>query len=538
MNMKKLIYSTLLVVLFFGIPACTKDFLELEPQTGLMEDNFYKTENDAFLAMTAVYDALSVQNWQYVPIMSDIFSDDAFGGGADAGDMRQWHEIEQNVLTPENSAAEALWSRCYSGIYRANLYLQKQDGIAWTNEANKKQMEGEVRFLRAYFYWDLVRHYGSVPVLTAMLPNTEDYKTVPQDAPEVAFKQVANDLLFAIENCKTTTTASEKGRATKYAAEALLARVYMFYTDFAKPVWGLTGELTNGTVTVDANYVRTALNDIITNGGFTLVPNYADIFSYTNENNSESIFEWQYSEKAKSDDWGGWGINGNFSVVFYGPRNPKGASPHAEVEGWSFSTITWSAYNEFEAGDPRRDASIFNANTELTSYTKAFQNTGYFNRKYMGVKAFEGTAGSTPHNWRINYKDIRYAEVLLMAAEMNLTTDAVKALNYLNQVRTRAMGTGAALTVIDKAAIIHESRVEFVGEGHRKWDLLRMGLDYTETKVKESFDATTVPAVVPNPDDFTMRAFNKNNWGLFPIPGKEIRNMNAGLLKQYAPAYK
>jgi starch-binding outer membrane protein, SusD/RagB family len=214
-------------------------------------------------------------------------------------------------------------------------------------------------------------------------------------------------------------------------------------------------------------------------------------------------------------------------------RNPEGDA--SIFPGWSFDIPSWSLANEFEAGDPRKDATIYNADVKMSKYNKAFMNTGYFNRKYMAQSAFIGSGGDQAHNFPRNFVDIRYAEVLLMAAELYMTDNASKALGYFNQVRTRSLGAGAALTSLNIDAIYHERRVEFGGEGLRKWDLLRRGNDYSAAKINASF---TTPQGIPNPADFTVRTFNPNTWGMFPIPASEIRNTNKDVLKQMVPAYK
>jgi hypothetical protein len=261
--------------------------------------------------------------------------------------------------------------------------------------------------------------------------------------------------------------------------------------------------------------------------------NYADLWDWSRQNTKESILEIQYSDKAKSGDWGGWNINGNFSCVWMGPRNPEGDA--SVFPGWSFSTLTWSLVNEFEAGDPRKDATVYNADVQLTKYNKAFMNTGYFNKKYMANANYIGSGGDQAHNFPRNFIDIRYAEVLLMAAELFLNDNPAKALGYLNQVRTRSLGASKALTAITLDAIYHERRVEFGGEGQRKWDLLRRGNDYAASKIAASFN---VPSGIPNPADFVPRNFKATTWGMFPIPASEIRNTNSGVLQQMVPAYK
>jgi hypothetical protein len=527
------------ILVFIGIvamlQACVDDFLELEPKTNLLEANAYKTEQDAFLAMTAVYDAQHVFNWNFVPIQSDIFSDDAFTAGEPGGGMGQWQDQETSLLDAENGASRDLWNRCYSGIYRANFYFLKEAEIAWEDNATKQRMHAEVLALRAYFYWDLVRHFGWVPIIESYISDPEAYKSIPQSTPGEVYGLIVRDLLAALPNLPEEVPNSELGRITQDMVQVLLARIYMFHEGFAKPVMGLTDDLTDGTTVVNKAYVSSAMDGIIGSGRYYLLPDYNDVFDWANENNDESIFEWQYSEKAISGDWGGWNVNGNFSVVFYGVRDPQG-DPNI-MNGWSFGTVSWSLLNEFEAGDPRLNATIYSANDSLTGYTRGFQNTGYFQYKYMPRAAFDPTTvgGIRDHNWPINYKDMRYAEVLLIAAELFMDSDNSKATGYLNEVRTRAMGPGAALTSIDLDDIYHERRVELAGEGHRKWDLLRRGLTYAKTQIDASW---VIPPEAESPSDFEGRQFITDTWGMLPIPASEIRLVNEGMLVQHVPAFK
>jgi hypothetical protein len=529
----KTIYIFSFIALMLFQVSCTKDFLELEPKTGQVEANYYKTEDQAFLAVAAVYDAYSVQNWQFVPTMSDIFSDDAFTGGSNVSDMSQFHEMEMFAMTLENGAAADLWNRCYSGIYRANQYLAKQEEVTWETEGLKERLEAETLFLRAYLYWDLVRHYGYTPLIMEVLPSVEDYKSIPQNTPDELFTFIATDLLTAVSVLPVNLTTDETGRITKGAVQALIARIYMYHEGFAKPVLGVSA-WSNGSTTIDKAYAQSALEAVISSNAYALLADYNDLWDWENQNNEESILEMQYSDKAKSGDWGGWNINGNFSSVWIGVRNPVGDNGSL-FPGWSFAIPTWSLANEFETGDPRKDATLYDAEVKLDDYTRAFMNTGYFNNKYMALNAYIGSGGDAAHNFPRNFVDIRYADVLLMAAELNLDSDNGKAAGYLNQVRTRALGESAALSTISLDDIYHERRVEFGGEGLRKWDLLRRGNDYAAAKINDSFN---VAADVPNPSHFTPRTFKADTWGMFPIPASEIRNTNEGVLKQFVPAYQ
>lgn len=532
--MKKYILI-LFIITAAGLSSCKKEFLELEPKTSQMEANFYKTEDDALKAVAAIYQTLAVHNnYEFIPISSDIASDDAFGGGSSATDMFQWHQIENAMVTTEVSTALAQWTRCYSGIYRANIYLSKQEGIAWTDPSHKSRLEAEALFCRAYFYWDLERLFGWVPIFETNLPTVDDYKSAVQKTPAEVYTFIAKDLLKAIKSLPLTVPDNEKGRVTKYAAEALMARIYLYYQGFAKPVLNLTGEWTDGTTAIDKAYVQTALDDIIEKGPYHLLTNYADVFSWENQNNAESIFELQYSEKAKSGNWGAsyWDVFGNISCILYGIRDPSGDNTISP--GWSFAPFTWSLVNEYEAGDPRKDATVYNADVKLTKYTKGYQNTGYFNKKYMPLKAYDAKLGSRELNYPKNHIDIRLADVLLMAAEVYLGTNDTKAITYYKRVRERAMGpiTKTSLTLDE---IYHERRVELAGEGLRYWDLLRRGFDYTEQKINQS---KVPPAGVPNPNDFTDIKFDRNTWGMLPVPASEIRSTNEGSLKQFIPAFK
>ena len=519
-----------------GFVGCKKDYLELEPNTNQMEANYYKTESDALYALAAVYQALAVHNgYEFLPFSSDILSDDAFAGGSNATDMLQWHQAENGQMTSENVTAQKQWTRCYSGIYRANLLLSKLDQIAWTDSTNKVRFEAETKFCRAYFYWDLVRQFGWVPIFTKNLENVDDYKSAKQSTPSEVYNQIASDLLTAIEGLPGSVSSTEKGRATKYAARALLTRIYLYYEGFAKSVLGITSEMTAGSTTIDKAYIQAAADSVIINGGYQLLTNYADVFSWTNQNNAESVFELQYSEKGKCGDWGAdyWDVYGNLTVIMCGIRDPKGDNTISS--GWSFGTLSWSLVNEFETGDPRKDVTIYDAGKLLTDYTHAYQNTGYFNKKFLPLKAYDATVGSRELNYSRNYTDIRYSDVLLMAAELYLADNPTKARDYLNQVRTRALGSAAAKSSITIDDIYHERRVELAGEGQRYWDLLRRGLTYAQSKINESLE---LPNGIPNTADFQDIKFVENTWGMYPIPASEIRSTNTGDLKQFVPAFQ
>jgi hypothetical protein len=532
------LFSLLLTVFASALLlSCAEDFLNLEPKTNLLEANSYKTEGDALAAMMAVYDAYSLQNWNFVPIASDIFSDDAFCGGEPGGGMWQWQDQEMSVIYPENGAASDLWNRCYSGIYRANMFFKKEAGIAWSSEKTRKRFNAEVHALRAWFNWDLVRHYGWVPLVPELLPSSEDYKSNPQRTPDEIYAFVIQDLLTALPDLPEATDLpfEEKGRLTRDAIKVLLARIYQLHEGFAKPVLGATAPLSYGGTEINKAWVLAAMEEIIASNRYQLLPDYASVFAWDNEENAESILEYHYSDMSGTGDWGGWTQDGNFAVIFYGPRSPVPSDVYSS--GWSFAVPTWSLCGEFEEADSvRYNVAIFDASKGLDTCAIGYQHTGYFNHKYMPRSAFRPThGGSQELNWPKNYIDMRFAEVLLIAAELLLEDNNAKATEYLNRVRTRAMGEAGAKTSITLDDIYHERRVEFAGEGHRKWDLLRRGLDYAKTWIDKSW---VLPAGINNPDEFIGREFKTDTWGMLPIPAAEITLANPGVLQQHVPAFQ
>jgi len=247
---------------------------------------------------------------------------------------------------------------------------------------------------------------------------------------------------------------------TKFAAQALLGKVYLFQDKFTESAAMLENVM----------------------GVYSLVPDYGSQFLKTGENGSESVFEIQYTNKSEWWDWQylPQGTEGNFGIVHNGPRAFNGP---IYASGWSFNVPVSDLYNSFETGDTRRDASILDivafANTTGATYAEGYKHTGYYNNKYI-PRAGESSA-QTELNYLTNYRAIRYADVLLMAAEAynRGSGDDTKALGYLNQVRRRAFGdtnhditaTGATLTQL----IWDERNLELSMEGHRFFDLVRTG---------------------------------------------------------------
>jgi len=506
--MKK--YNIIAFILGFGIfMSSCNDFLNLEPITEQTEVQFYKTESDAFQALVSVYDVLqwSAPKGQNCPfeVISEQLGDCVYGGGGNANDVPYIVKMSRWQADVNDPSFQALWYKYYSGIYRANVFLEKVTAIPFESPAKKNRMIAEAKFLRANYYFDLVRLFGNVPLIVKTL-STSEYKTQTQASPDDVYKQIKTDLVDAIIGglpLRSEIAQNEAGRISKHAAEALLARVWLYYTG-AYNKSDLAG-LTKAEVIV---YIE----DVVKNSGASLVPVFADIFKVNNENNSESIFEIQYSTKSTWGDWGyREGSEGNQAVILWGIRDPAASSVYSP--GWSFAPVRASLWNEYDAVDTRRSATIVNAADENVEYTAGYQNTGFFNKKFTPLKENDPTNGSRELNYGNNYPSIRFADVLLMAAELEFETNFANAQAYYSLVVKRAKGATYSVPIVTKELLMKERLLELALEGHRYWDLRRQGLTVAKAAIEKE------NAVVA--DDF-KKTFDLKYEGLLPIPQYEI----------------
>jgi hypothetical protein len=542
------------IVLLLTLPAffigCTS-YLDVTPPMTQVTDNFYRNQSDALQGLTSVYNVLtwsapstasgSPQNAPF-EVISEILGDCCYGGGANANDIPSTVRLSRFQALTNDPAPEALWHKYYTGIYRANQLLVKIDSIPFDSINFKIAYKAETKFLRANFYFDLVRLFGNVPLILSPL-TPADYNQ-EQVSPDVIYGQIAADLLDAINAKKVNgadalvkssavQAASDKGRVTKAAAEALLARVWLYYTGYYNKT-----QLGNVTATTIIQYVE----DVINYSGNDLMANaftkdniiagtkvgVSPLFDVANKNNIESIFEIQYSALSK---WGDWtnrqGCMGNQAIILWGIRDV--ASPYAS--GWSFAPVNKKLYDKFVSTDPRRLATLINANKstitgddgEGLNYTAGYQNTGYFCRKFTPLVKNNSSAGSRELNYPNDYSLIRFADVLLMGAELQfLYGDKNKALTYYKRVRERAMGAGTVTTTVGTLTIdqIFDERLfELALEGHRYWDILRRGQTYATQTLTNGESG-----------DFA-KTYDVSRQGLLPIPQYEI-TQSKGSLKQ------
>ena len=417
---------------------CSKDFLDKEPVSEINSGTFYKTKEDIEQAVTAVYDVLQRDDWNAPILLAETMSDNCSGGGGivdgfGQNELDQYYCIEPDLYEPN-------WKNGYLGIYRANLVTENIGNVEWTSEQSglEARYTAEARFLRAYFYFRLIKIFGNIPLVTKVLAPEEAY--IPQADPEDVYKYIAEDLLFAIDNLPATQAGpnANSGRATKWAAEGLLARVWLFYTGYYEKT-DIAGIVTKSQVT-------DFLDDIITNGGFELLPNFADLWELDtatnnyNKDNIETIFAVKYSPLGLGD----WNIHdGNRWQVMVGPRNQTYV-PFAK--GWGIFPVNPSIYSAYDPADTRRDATIVNWEEFLGpgvyDVSDQRQYTGFGWNKYC-ARAYsenqtvtEGLGGSFMID---NFQDLtilRYADILLMAAELHLGDG--NDITYFNIVRNRA----------------------------------------------------------------------------------------------------
>lgn len=483
--MKKInLYILAFSLLIMG--SCS-DFLDTDPPTTVSDTNFYKTTDDAYKALVGCYDGLQII-WSSggLPVYAEILSDNAFGGGGyyDGYGYNMLDEFNKLTSPSDQSFFKDNWSNYYKAIYRCNVFLQKLDQIDWGTDPDLRfTYEAETKFIRAFLYFDMVRLWGNIPLLIE--PTTE---IVPQATPEDVYKQVAEDLKFAVENLSalsyTAQPVSTHGRVTKWAAESLLARVFLYYTGYYSQS-DLVGVVSKAQA---LSYVE----DVIANSGHDLVDDFANLWpaasldDYAGEDNKETVFAIKYTS---TSDYSG-NTDGNHWMIMFGIREQY-SYPYGN--GWGFSTVNPKLWNLYDDADARKVASIISIDDEDIDFTKLENQreyTGYYNKKYSpmvdedGVILPEKLYGNT--SFQIgqyqDYVSIRYADVLLMAAELG----SASAQSYFDKVRQRAFQDSFSQVMVTQDNIMKERQLEFAGEGIRYWDLLRSGIDVAANTIAES----------------------------------------------------
>ncbi len=459
-----------LIILFalcVSFTQCKESLLNIEPTIPISSvDNYYQNETEAVLAVNATYTPLSAIYNGAAWHLGDIMSDDADLGGGGGGDGIETAELDNFGMNSFNPIINLMWAQCYFGILRANLVLDRVPLVPVMTDAVRKRSLGEGRFLRALYYYHLVRLFGDVPLYTNVITAGEA-STIARSPKQQVYDQIIADLkvaetLLPNNNPYTSnnTTYPNEGRATAGAAKGLLAGVYLTLGD-----------------KVNAAQKAKEIIDNSATYGYGLWTDYADNFKLDNENGKESVFEVQYrSGGGTFQDFGA----GSKMNTFFGPR----AQNVVQTSGYGWNVPTKDFVDQYEKTgttyntitDQRRNRTVWIPGDTYGTYTQPAQLVGSpygFNVKKYFIP-IDNTTGDDGQ-WRsaLNVPIMRYAEILLIYAE---AAGSAMGKPYADQVRARA-GLASLPAGLSEpqwlAAMYKERRLELGFEMHRWYDLLR-----------------------------------------------------------------
>lgn len=434
-------------ILFTGLffTGCDKDFLDVTPPSSLTGDSYFRNAADAEAAIAAAYKPL--QNTNNLAKVTEAPLEDIVIFNTQGLNLDSWSFDANDAIIDE------VWQTGYEGVFRANIVLQKVPGITMP-DAQKNRILGEARFLRALYYFNLTAFFGDVPLVKEADPTDPAKSAIPRTPKAEVYASMVEDLKEAatLLPSKESYGAADIGRASKGAAQALLGKVYLYQKNYPE--------------------AETILNTVITTGGYTLLPNFADLL--IKDNNAESIFEIQFS------DLSGQGTSRITNDY------PQGQGGYANLLPTQNLVDAFEDYNgpaAINGKDPRLFYSVFRDGDPYDAvspvFNKAWTPTGYARKK--GMFPVIRTNNS---NLGINFPIIRLADVMLMYAEAaNENNHPGEAIAKINEVRGRVGMPGlptAAIPAGNKSeifkAIVHERRVELAFEYHRLNDLRRWGL--------------------------------------------------------------
>lgn len=423
-----------IVTIAFTLSACQEGFLALSPQTERNTLEFYKTAADFNNAVIGNYNALKLAGTYNSSLywLGEVSADNTDFGVTtrQSGNVDNFQFID-HTYTTLNDVIYVAWQHQYTGISRSNAILTRIENAEIADNL-KSQYRAEAQFLRALFYFNLVRSFGDVPLVTEEITTPDGASNLTRTAAEQVYQLIISDLLSAEATLPVSYGGTDLGRATKGAAKSLLGKVYLTRKEWDK--------------------AAAKLKEVITSGTYQLLPRYADVFSPATPVNAEIIFNVQYKS-------GNTGQGSNFG--------PVQASEGARITGGGMRYPTADMEAAYEVGDLRKTISM---KPTFTDASGILNNQRYVS-KYVQYGSLSGDSD-------IDFPVLRYADVLLMYAEaLNEISFNAEAITNLNLVRKRA-GLGAT-TATDQAsfrlAIEQERRVELAFENHRWFDLVRTG---------------------------------------------------------------
>jgi hypothetical protein len=446
-----------------------KKFLTQEVPGAFPEQDFYKTDGDASQAVIGIYDMMQAHynnNWGSVYMVKTLLSDESNAGGSDAGDQPGYQTLDNYNFDATNDKVRDAWRMAYFAIYRANKVINRTEA---TTDL-RKRLVAEAKVLRAYNYFELVSLWGDVPlVLNDIVPSA--YTSTARASKAAVYVQIEKDLneAMAVLPTKNFYSGGDKFRVSKGTAQALLGKAFLY-----QQKW---------------NEAAAQFESVITSNQYSLASSIGAAFSQSQEFGQESVFEISFTN-TRAYDWGNfpWGSapESNIHIQLMGPRGDYYTKAPADslIAGWGFILPKQKLWNAFvAAGDVTRRRQTIMSATELIaaggnwSNATAYDYEGYFQRKYGSFQSQTG-APIGELNYGTNWRHIRYADVLLMAAEAyNKANNDGKARGYLNLVRQRSSLpdiNSSGTTLFN--AIVTERQLELAFEGVRFTDLVRWGL--------------------------------------------------------------
>lgn len=413
----KLFTLATLGLLTFGASSCS-DFLDPTPQTSVDREDVFTDAAGARGAIIGVYGAMTSADYLglYYPLLADLAADNL----AHTGTFPQLAEVKNRNIISSNATLTNVYYAIYRTINRANNVIANAPNVTGLADAEKNSIIAEALFIRAYCHFDVTRFWGDAALILTPTSTPDNSLFVPRSTKEQVYTQVLADLNQALPNLPDTGT----GRATKSAAQALIARVQLYAGKWKE--------------------AETAADQIISSNRFQLTPSYAT--NFTSENTTESILELQFDANTQSQ------------FAFFNLPTANGGRNEVNPNGPATTLLT-----AYETGDTRRNATISDGTVIIAN---------------RAVVAGTGIKYKDPGTGTDNYKMFRLAEVLLTGAEAKAQLqDITGSLTLLNRVRTRAglpalLATGLTQTTLLNA-IYQERRVELALEGHRWFDLIR-----------------------------------------------------------------
>lgn len=547
--MKKIYLGAASIIGLLSLASCS---LDTESMTELNDQTAYRNQEAVELALVGCYDGWqrTVSDEGVGMYLTSEFASDQAHGGLGFSDAKNNNVIDQfnlGIAPSYNDLFNTDWTNYYTAIFRCNKIINVEN-CKWDSDTGRKTVLGQAHALRGLLYFDLARLFGGVPVL--LKPTSEN---LPRQDADSVYSVIFSDLKYAADSIPANAfpksdAASNDGRITKYAAEALLARAYLYYT-------GYYGKEHKGCSKTDA---IKALEDVVSSKEYELEANYADLFmpACTTDASTEDTYAWKTTYKGKyynSDGWHGdiskevilnmkFGVtqdyngngDGNTFCVYLGPRN-KHATSLCIASGWGACSVTKAFVDEFK-DDPRFSTCCWSCSDAGfdADVSDTYEYTGYYTRKYAPMCFSDGTRQEVgfqlgeQHQNITYYQDwtiMRYADVLLMLAELQENAE------YLNEVHHRVKPNETLEYSVEN--LRKERAIEFAFEGVHYWDIMRYEANgaYAGKAIAAAQNGATVQnGGVSATTSFDVANFNAKK-GLMQIPNTQITLSN-GVLTQ------